>query len=394
MPTITATGYSNSTLSSAAAAEVADQALAALNGQAPSLALVFCSTGYDYNELLRTLKDKLGIDAIVGCTTAGEFNENSSSENAVSLMLIASDQFQKVIRAARGLKNDYQKSITGALGNFKENQRNMMAQGYMHSTILVLSDGLAGRGEEMVATIQEMTGAATQLVGGAAGDNGKFEQTSIFAGDQAYTDTIIMVQLFSKKPIGIGVRHGLNPKTEAMRVTRSEGAVLYELDGKPAFDAYREYAAKLGQTIDHENAGGFMIANELGIQMFSDVTKIRAPLSANPDGSLNMATEVPPNAMISIMDGERPALLSAAAQAAEEAKVNLRGNPAAGIVVFDCICRGIMLAEDFPREIETIRSPFGEVPVVGFRTYGEIAKFGGQLNGFHNSTAVVCAFPE
>ena len=43
--------------------------------------------------------------------------------------------------------------------------------------------------------------------------------------------------------------------------------------------------------------------------------------------------------------------------------------------------------------LEAVREVL-QVPVIGFATYGEIARFSGTLNGFHNATAVVCALPE
>lgn len=308
-------------------------------------------------------------------------------------MLIASDDFHMVIRAAIGLKNNYENSIRGALGNFKDNQRKMLAQGFSHTTVVVLSDGLAGNGEGMVDIIQEMTGVSTQIVGGAAGDNGQFQQTSIFAGTKPYTDSIVMVQFFSKKPFGIGVRHGLNPQSDRMRVTKAVGSQVHEIDGKPAYDVYKEYAAGQGVTLNEDNAGTYMIENELGIQSMANISKIRAPLGPNADGSINMATEVPENSVVCIMDGKPDAMLASAREAAEEAKQNLGGNPSSGILLFDCICRGLMLKDRFREEIAAVSSVLGDVPVAGFETYGEIAKFSGQLTGFHNSTAVVCALP-
>jgi methyl-accepting chemotaxis protein len=137
-----------------------------------------------------------------------------------------------------------------------------------------------------------------------------------------------------------------------------------------------------------------MIAHELGIHMVGNINKIRAPLSVNADGSLNMATEVPNGSFISIMSGERSDMLAAAKEAAAEAKKNLGANECAAVILIDCICRNILLDDEFNQEIAVVRETFGEVPVVGFMTYGEIAKYAGQLTGFHNSTAVVVAIPK
>ena len=45
------------------------------------------------------------------------------------------------------------------------------------------------------------------------------------------------------------------------------------------------------------------------------------------------------------------------------------------------------------REIDAIRKVFPDTPVAGFLTYGEIARFRGRLDGWHNTTTVVAAIP-
>ena len=53
----------------------------------------------------------------------------------------------------------------------------------------------------------------------------------------------------------------------------------------------------------------------------------------------------------------------------------------------------MILDAEFRREIETVQSVFPGVPIAGLLTYGEIARFKGRLDGWHNTTAVVAAIP-
>jgi methyl-accepting chemotaxis protein len=98
--------------------------------------------------------------------------------------------------------------------------------------------------------------------------------------------------------------------------------------------------------------------------------------------------------MVSILDGEPDAMVTAARSAAEEAKKHVGGADAAAVLLFDCVCRGMILKDAFQREIGAVRSTFGGVPIAGFLTYGEIARYQGQLDGWHNATAVVVAIPK
>ena len=136
-----------------------------------------------------------------------------------------------------------------------------------------------------------------------------------------------------------------------------------------------------------------MIANELGLYFFDEMRKARAPLSVGGDGSLTCAAEIPEGASVCILDGEPESMVAAAKRAAEEARVNLDGQDAAGVLLFDCVCRGMILDDQFQREIDAVHAVFPQAPVAGLLTYGEIARFRGRLDGWHNTTAVVVAIP-
>lgn len=123
------------------------------------------------------------------------------------------------------------------------------------------------------------------------------------------------------------------------------------------------------------------------------MTHARAPLFVHPDGSLACAAEVPKGSMVSILAGESRRMIEAARAAATEAHVRLGGAKPAGVLLFDCVCRGMMLGEGFSREIEAVRSVFGNVPILGFLTYGEIARLPRHMDGWHNATVVIAAIP-
>jgi hypothetical protein len=94
-----------------------------------------------------------------------------------------------------------------------------------------------------------------------------------------------------------------------------------------------------------------------------------------------------------IVAGRPGKMLEGAEHAAREAAQALGGKPAAGLLIFDCVCRGHILGRDFEKEIDCVRSVFPGVPIAGFLSYGEIARFKGKLDGYHNNTIVVVALP-
>lgn len=178
-----------------------------------------------------------------------------------------------------------------------------------------------------------------------------------------------------------------------MRVTKAHDNVVVEINNEPAFAVYQRHAAERGVTLTHENAARYMVANELGVHFFEKISHARAPLRLSADGSLVCAAEVPKGSMVSIVAGEPAKLIEAARTAAAKAHAELGGAPVAGVLLFDCVCRGMMLGGGFSGEIEAVRSVFGDVPIAGFLTYGEIARLQGHIHGWHNATVVCVAIP-
>jgi hypothetical protein len=262
-----------------------------------------------------------------------------------------------------------------------------------HLTTVLLTDGLSGAAEKLVVDLRDRQPSSAQIVGGAAGDEGNFKSTLVGTTENAASDAAAALHVLTTTPWGVGVGHGLRATTKTMRVTRAQDNVVYELDGAPAFDVYKQHAAARGVTLTVENAAPYLIGNELGIHFFEKVARARAPLSAGADGSLTCAAEIPKGAMVSILDGEPGSMVDAARAAAEEAKSRLAGE-AAGVLLFDCVCRGMILKDGFRREIDAVRSVFRGAPVAGFLTYGEIARYQGNFDGWHNATAVVAAIPR
>ncbi len=90
-----------------------------------------------------------------------------------------------------------------------------------HLTTVLLADGLSGKAEKLVADLYDRAQGGAQIVGGAAGDEGKFKTTHVGDGENASSDAAAAMHVFSATPWGVGVNHGLRSTTKQMRVTRA-----------------------------------------------------------------------------------------------------------------------------------------------------------------------------
>jgi len=395
MTTKVGTGYSNASGAAQAGREAAERAMGGLEGGGADIVFAFASTCYDYPELLKSVRGVTGEVPLVGCSGAGQFTAADVGQDSVAVMAIKSDSIKFHAALGKGVKDDPARAVEQAVGGFSEAHRAARSEGLNNATCIVCTDGLAGNGENLVESIHSATGMLAQVVGGAAADDAKFERTDVFFDDESHTDALVAVYAFSKSPIGLGVRHGLNAACPSMIVSRSAGNVIHEIDGKPAVEAYHKFAAEQGKTLTDDNREQFMITHELGMLTPSGEYKIRAPLKANPDGSILLASEVPNGASVSIMSGTNDGLVAAAEVAARSAMVNLGGARPAGVLVFDCICRRIFLGDEYRRQVQAFQSVLGEdVPIAGWETYGEIAMTPSQQTGWHNSTTVLAVLPR
>jgi methyl-accepting chemotaxis protein len=354
---------------------------------------VFASADHDLESAMAEARRQTGCDDLLGSSTAGGLTERGRVEEGVVVLLVASDGTRQAMDFAQGLRLQHGTVATRFTRSSAALKSGARQAGQRHLTSVLLTDGLAGTGEDLVRDLFEQSTSVSQIVGGAAGDSGRFQRTLVAAGRECAQDAAAVLHVFDTQPWGLGVDHGLRPTTKPLRVTKAVRNVIFTIDNEPAFEHYRRHAKDRGVTLTRENAPPYLIAHELGVHVVSSVGRARAPLTVGTDGSLACAAPVPEGSLVSILDGEKPSLLAAARRAAEEARERLQGARAAGVLLFDCVCRGLMLGDSFSQEIDAVRGVFGDVPVAGFLTYGEIAQCAGRLDGWHNATAVVAAIP-
>jgi methyl-accepting chemotaxis protein len=273
-------------------------------------------------------------------------------------------------------------------------------QGYPHRTGVLLIDTMAGNCEEVTLMTAAALGADLPLAGGGAGDDLAMKSTTVSCGARAATDAVVIAQIFSKTPLGLGVCHGHRPLSTPLRVTKAHGNVVQEIEGRPAWDVWRERTRDVAMThgldvdkLGPADEGGFLLTFEAGLAAGREY-KIRAPLARTPEGAIRFACGVPEGAVIRITESAPREQIESAREAARRARAKLGDEHPAGAIVFDCICRNLILREGFDDAIRGMSEELGGVPLAGFETYGEIALDAGDMSGFHNTTSVVLAFPR
>lgn len=387
--TQTAVAYTTTTDSEQAGRELADQILSGLGGKSPDAVIVFASPRHSYGTLLRALQDGCKAALLVGCSSAGEFMNSERSEGATSALALLSTAMQFSAAVARNLRADSRVAAQQLLKGFRGEQ----APGFAHRSALLLTDALAGRTEELIDELTALTGGAYKFFGGGAGDDARFSQTHVFFGTEAVEDAAVALEIVSRNPIGVGVSHGWVPASEPMRVTQADGNRLQSLNLTATAEVFAEYARATGQHFDPADPVPFFLHNVLGIESYGEY-KLRVPLTIEPDGTVVCASDIPEGATVCIMKSGETSAAEAAARAARAALDQTHPSTPQVALFFDCVATRLRLGQAFDTELNSLKQSLGQgISYVGCNTYGQIARVDNQFSGFHNCTAVVCAFP-
>jgi hypothetical protein len=370
------------------------EAAGRLGARPASLGFVFASPDRALGLALAAARRMIPEADFVGCSTAGELTERGLTHGGVACLLVAWDAAAHVLAVAPELGEDAAALSDRLSEGFAEQAHDNLLAGRPHSVTVLFGDGLSPIFEQLVVQIRRTTSPKQQIVGAGAGDDGALLRTTIGANGEQHPGGALALHVFSRARWGIGVEHGVQPVTRQMTVTRAERNVVHEIDGRRALEVYRRYAGEHAAVLDGAGAGQFLIENELGVLLFDDLVRVRAPLRVQADGSLVFAGEVPEGSTVCIVRGDHEQMLAAARRAAETAAQELGGARAAGVLVFSCICRSLCLGERYAEEIAAVSSVFENVPIAGFSSYGEIARTAAKLDGYHNNTIVVAAIPE
>jgi hypothetical protein len=388
-------GTSNDADSKKAGQEACQQAIDQM-AQKPDLIMVFSSVALDQEKMLQGINEAAQGALVVGCSDSGEITTQGPTNKHVAVMAIASDQIKFTAGLGKNVKADsHQAGKEAAEDVVKKSPEKI-------SLFISILEGLTGNGAAIVRGMQSVLGEHFPIIGGSAGDDFAFKKTFVYYQDQVLNDAVVGIGLSGEFSWGIGVKHGWEPIGLPMKVTKSEGAVLKEVDNKPALKIYEDSFGKKAEELTKEPIARMAYTYPLGMSVEgSDELLIRDVVIANEKGEITCAAEIPQGSEVRLMLGDQNKAIQAAEEAARNALIQLKGSLPKAIFVFDCIARHKLFGSRVGEEINTIQNVLGKnVPLIGFYTYGEQAPLGGKVEPdicrsvFHNETMCLLVIGE
>ncbi len=370
-----------------------------LGDKSPDLLIVFSSVKYDQQKMLSGVRSVAPQALLVGSSTSGEITTAGPvKEKSVAVMAVKSPQIKYLAGVGENIAAGPRAGGKVAADQVKEQAGDAL------KAFMMMPDVLVGNGADIVRGVLDSLGLHFPVVGGASGDDFAFQKTYQYINDKVYSGSVVGLGMVGNFKIGIGVKHGWIPVGEPMTVTKSEGAVIHEINGAPAVKIYEDYfGEEEAKVLRTEALAKLAITYPLGMKVAgSDELLIRDPITVDAKGSITCAAEIPQGSEVRLMVGSREEAVKVAKLAAENAVAQLDGSKPKAVIIFNCIARNKLFGDKSGEEINAIQQAVGkETPLIGFYTYGEQAPLGGEVknmdrcnSAFHNETVVICVLAD
>ncbi len=219
-----------------------------------------------------------------------------------------------------------------------------------------------------ISCSEDITSSASLVFSNKMGYSENSVVAVFYGGESFYVESI---KVTGWKPLG-----------RKFHVTKSDGSVIQELDGIPAYEVYQKY-------LKIQNDENFFY-NTLEFPMFYEhngTTILRVPVASNPDNSITMSSDIETDSIVRISYGDPATII----ESIKTAGIEIQKFQPDLLHLFSCAARRTFWSTEEPvYEIYPLRDI---APSSGFFSHGEFLRTDKNLNQ-HNVTLVIAGMRE
>lgn len=392
-------GYSEDPDSRSAGIEAARAALARAGTERCDLALVYATSRHDPAALLEGVRSVVGREArIVGGYSVGSITNDRVGFDGyqVGVGIVDSRSLEIEVFVEGGLDRRGEQEVGRALG------RKIAAAEYQGEPNLVLMYDSVKRSQaelnmatDLVAGMSEAISPWPRMAGVGVFGNLQFTETHTWVDDTVLTQSALALVLHGGVRMDTIILHGCQPSGRYHTITRAEGPVVLEIDGRPALEFIQrmvpdktweeyplfltlgvnkgdkfgefdeeEYANRLCMAVDRER--GALVMFEPDLKTGSEVQLMRRSIDF---GYIRQRID----ALFERLGDRRPLFA----------------------LYIDCAGRASAICGSDGEEAEEVQSAFNArgVPLLGMYSGVEIARVGADVQAL-DWTGVLCLFSE
>jgi hypothetical protein len=333
--------------------EAAEQALEKAGVDRPDFVFMFASIGYDQPSLLRAVRETTGGAPLSGCSAEGTIDGDNADESGFSVVVtvISSDELHWTNGIATRLEDDPR-----AVG--KRVAQDLLPHLSADTIgLFVFPDGLTENFDHhFIVGLEENFPSERflPLWGGGAGNDFNLEApTYQYCDNEIISGGVAYALLSGEGQSAWAISHSLIPIGGERIVTRSQGNVIYEIDGKPALEVLKEYLPEHARAPDRHwlryaislalcfKAPSYMKDEEY---IVGGVPAVRMA-----DGSLIIQTEVPEGTSVWFSSRDKEKITTGLDRMAHQIEEQLGGEQPELVFQFECVTRGKLMFREQER---------------------------------------------
>ncbi|WP_442266914.1 FIST signal transduction protein [Tenacibaculum sp. ZS6-P6] len=337
-----------------------------------------------YNEIKEIFND----GHIVFGSTSGDITSEHVDNNSVTITAIEFEKSTFEVKRLNILNSD---NKTNSFETGKKLVESFSKEGLKY--VFVVSEGSFVNGSLLTQGMNEATNNEVLITGALCGDAAKFEKTLASYNENPKIGEVVAIGLYGDSlEVSCAINGGWTPFGPERIVTKSKNNVLYELDGKPALDLYKNYLGDKAKELP-----GAALLYPLKVKSDNEnYSIVRTILNINEeDQSMILAGNILEGEQVQLMMTHVDNIVNASESAAIYANKN-RTKDAELAILVSCIGRKLVLDQRVEEEIEEVMEVIGKnATVCGMYSYGEIAPFNGETKcQLHNQTMTITLISE
>ncbi len=355
------------------------------------LVILHASIGHNFQELVDETKRLAPSARILAASCCGVVGKEGVSESMkdIALMAVKGTEFTIAYTEQISGNNSYEKCYKMALKLKAENPSINM--------LYFLGSGIDIANDQCIKAFEEVLGNHITIFGATSSDNMK-GFISFQAVDNKVFEHGAYVVGFSDPTLSIDTQatHGFVAIGEPLVVTKSNGHIIKELNGKPAWS---EYLRHLGLP-ENANCGDSIPIGALGEKLSPELAKeygnnhILRVVTKHDGENMYYATNCPEGTELWLTTRDEELIFREMDRIVKEMKERANGKKPVAVFHADCLARGRFLFDRIIKEelVNRMQYPFytnGECPPwLGMYGFGEFARLGGK-NTYHNYTTAL-----
>lgn len=355
------------------------------------LIILHASIGHNFQEIVQQAHEMAPNARIVAASCCGVVGREGVSESMKDMALMAVKGKEFAVANIDGLtgKNSYEKSL--------ELAHSLKSQQPGINMVYFLGSGIDIANDLCIQAFEEVLGEDVTIFGATSSDNMK-GVISYQAVDQTVTEHGAYAVGFADPSLTVDTQatHGFVAIGEPLVVTKADGHIIQEFNGKPAWE---EYTRRLGLTTD-ATCGDTIPIGALGEKLSPELAKeygnqhLLRVVTKHDGNDMYYATTIAEGTELWLTTRDEDLIFTEMDRLVKEMNERNVGKKPVAVFHADCLARGRFLFNRIIKDelVSKMQYPFYQdgscPPWLGMYGFGEIARLGGK-NIFHNYTTAL-----